>query len=377
MVHICLVTPYPANDGAVLGGVEAASLRLVQALVARKDVKVTVVAPAAASATECRGAVNIVWVASRPAFLPGIVRYWTFERRSLLRAVKRIQPDVVHFQAMAGWGIGCRLPRLFQMHGVPEDAVMHTERRTKRISRWVHLIIERIGRRSFPMAAVVGEHMIKRFGSQFTGEVFLAENTVPDFYFEIEREPVKGRVLFGGVISRRKNVLGLLQAFGDVVNKVPDAVLHLAGEMHSFPTYVQECRNYVTEHGLSKNVEFLGPLTIDEVAKELAEAAVLVLPSFNESAPIIICEAMAAGVPVITSRRDGMVWMVEDGKTGFLVEPEDTASMFEFMVELLQDGGRNRVIGDAARNEARRRFSATALATLMTEKYAALAGGER
>lgn len=376
MVHVCLVTPYPENDGAVLGGVEAASLRLVHALVARENVTVTVVAPAATSRVERRGTVDIVWVASRPSYVPGILRYWTFERRALLRAVDRIQPDVVHFQAIAGWGIGCRRPRLFQMHGVPEDAVMHTERRTRRLSRWIHLVVERLGRRSFPMVAVVGQHMIERFGPQFRGEVFLAENTVPDSYFKITREPVKGRVLFGGVVSNRKNVLGMLHAFRDVVKKEPQATLHIAGEMHSFPFYAEACKSFVRENDLSENVSFLGPLSIDEIGSELAKASALVLPSFNESAPIIICEAMAVGTPVITSRRDGMISMINNGTTGFLVEPDDTTGMFELMVGLLQDDDLNRRIGEAARAEAQRRFSADALATLMIEKYTALAGRE-
>ena len=83
-------------------------------------------------------------------------------------------------------------------------------------------------------------------------------------------------------------------------------------------------------------------------------------------------EAMAAGIPVITSRRDGMISMISDGNTGHLIDPDDTASMFELIVGLLHDEDRNRAIGDAARIEAHRRFSADALATLMIEKYAAL-----
>jgi glycosyltransferase involved in cell wall biosynthesis len=374
-VHVCLVTPYPLTDSAVLGGVEAASLRLAHALVSDHPVTVSVVAPADTTSREQRGPITIHWVASKPAFLPGILRYWSSERRALLKKVKELRPDVVHVQAIAGWGLGCRLPRLFQMHGVPEDAVMHTERKSRLLSRWVHIVVEGVGRRSFPMVAVVGEHMKERFRSQFRGEVFLAENTVPDSYFVLERAPVQGRVLFGGVVSNRKNVLGLLHAFRELVEVRPEAVLRIAGETHSFATYAEQCRAFVREHGLDKNVEFLGSVSIDRMREELREAQVLVLPSFNESAPIIICEAMAAGVPVITSRRDGMVSMIDEGRTGYLVEPEDTAAMVRHLVELVSDDDRNRQMGNAARHEASQRFSPGALASLMMTKYSSLASG--
>ena len=368
-VHVCLVTPYPATDDAVVGGVEAASLRLVTALLERPDVRVTIVAPAAESRVEVRSGAQIHWVASRPAVLPGIVRYWTTERRALLAVVHEVDADVVHVQAIAGWGLGLRGPRIFQMHGVPEEAVLHTQRRTRRLSSLVHVVIERRGRRSFPMVAVVGAHMVERFGSQFSGDVLVAENTVPDSYFTIERTPTPGQILHGGVVSPRKNTLGLLRAFRQVLDEVPGATLRIAGDKTSFRAYVDECTRFCAHAGIAHRVAFLGPISIEQMRDELSKAEALVLPSFNESAPVIICEAMAAGVPVVSSRRDGMVSMVEEGRTGFLIEPDDHVAIANAVVTLLTDTAGNHAMGVASRSAAAARFSSEVLASTMLSCY--------
>ena len=368
-MHVCLVTVYPVRDDVVMGGVEAASLRLVDALQARGGVKITVVAPAAASSIERRGDIDIHWTRSGPSFLPGILRYWSTERRSLQSAVRIVGADVVHFQATAGWGLGFDGPRVFQMHGVMEDAIMHSQRWNRRISRWILLAVEGRGRRSFPIVAVVGAHMVGRFGRQFTGDVVVAENTVPDSYFEIQRTPVSGRILFGGVVSNRKNTLGLLQAFAQVLERAPDSELHIAGDLASFPAYANECVQFAKQRGIGSAVKFLGPISIDRMRSELAEADVVVLPSFNESAPIIICEAMAAGVPVISSRRDGMVKMIDEGTTGYLIEPDNLDELRDRILDLITNPDRNLAFGAAGRSSATGRFSSEALAATMVSCY--------
>ena len=140
-LHVCIVTPFPIKEGQVGGGVEAASLRLAHALGADGQTRVSIVAPAPVTRFEQRGTIDIHWTACKLSFLPGILTYWTTERKALQAAARNVHADVVHFQAIAGWGLGYRGPRVFQMHGVPEDAVMLTQRKTRYLSRLVHLMV--------------------------------------------------------------------------------------------------------------------------------------------------------------------------------------------------------------------------------------------
>lgn len=106
-------------------------------------------------------------------------------------------------------------------------------------------------------------------------------------------------------------------------------------------------------------VEFLGYRSQTEVAALLGEADILVLPSFAEGLPVVLMEALAAGVPVVTSRIAGIPELVEDGAAGLLVPPGNAPALTRAIDSLLADpegaarmGQQGRVIVDAAFNSA-------------------------
>jgi glycosyltransferase involved in cell wall biosynthesis len=102
---------------------------------------------------------------------------------------------------------------------------------------------------------------------------------------------------------------------------------------------------------------------------ELARAACLFLPSFQETAPMVISEAMAAGLPVAASRICGIPWMVADGTTGHLFDPHDSARMTECLLRLLTDDDFRDRAGRQARLEANRRFRSDVIAQRTLEVY--------
>jgi colanic acid/amylovoran biosynthesis glycosyltransferase len=105
----------------------------------------------------------------------------------------------------------------------------------------------------------------------------------------------------------------------------------------------EELEAHAAELGLGSRVRFHGSLTEPEVAKKLGEADVFVLPSIversgdTEGIPVALMEAMAAGVPVITSRLTGIPELVRDGETGLLVEPGDLADLAGKLAQVLGD----------------------------------------
>jgi glycosyltransferase involved in cell wall biosynthesis len=85
------------------------------------------------------------------------------------------------------------------------------------------------------------------------------------------------------------------------------------------------------------NVSFAGRLTTPEVHAYLARAQVLVHPSLQEGQPNVILEAMAHGVPVIATRVGGIPDLIEEGGTGFLVDPGDTAALARYIRLICSD----------------------------------------
>lgn len=119
---------------------------------------------------------------------------------------------------------------------------------------------------------------------------------------------------------------------------------------------------------LGDRVRFTGYLSQEEVAQILATANAFVLPSFAEGVPVVLMEAMAAGLPVMATRITGVPELVEDGVSGHLVTPGDPSALADAITALasLHDGG--AALGQAGRAMVRSEFDisteAARLATL-------------
>jgi glycosyltransferase involved in cell wall biosynthesis len=108
-------------------------------------------------------------------------------------------------------------------------------------------------------------------------------------------------------------------------------------------------------------VEFLGRVTSAELVAAYRRAACFVLPATlderadTEGLGVVLLEAMSYGVPVVATRRGGIVDVVDDGKTGILVE-DDPGALADAIAPLLEDPDRGRTLGRAGRARVRERF---------------------
>jgi glycosyltransferase involved in cell wall biosynthesis len=116
-------------------------------------------------------------------------------------------------------------------------------------------------------------------------------------------------------------------------------------------------------------VHFLGNLSIPDVQLELSRANCLVVPSFQENAPLTIAEAMAGGVPVVAANVGGIPGMVENEKTGLLVDPHDTESIAEAVLKILSDESLARSMGQSGKQTAETRFRASVVCEKTLNAY--------
>lgn len=127
---------------------------------------------------------------------------------------------------------------------------------------------------------------------------------------------------------------------------------------------LREALDYqILSAGLGGIVELAGPQPQPEIRAALASASVFVLPCVEEKSggmdilPTVITEAMAAGLPVVSTTLAGIPEMVVDGETGFLLTPGDALAAAEAMANLLAEPDRARSMGRAGRKRAEEIFS--------------------
>lgn len=153
------------------------------------------------------------------------------------------------------------------------------------------------------------------------------------------------RLVFVGRLAAVKGVPVLLQALAAARLERPDLHLTLIGDGPERPAIEAAAR----DHGLADAVTFAGYRSQAEVALALAQADMLVLPSFAEGVPVVLMEAMAARLPVIATRVGGVGELVAEGAAGILVPPGDADGLSRAILRLAGDGGLRAQMGAAGR----------------------------
>lgn len=175
------------------------------------------------------------------------------------------------------------------------------------------------------------------------------------------REPF---VLFVGRITDQKGIFHLLEA----APSLPAGVqVVLCASAPDTPEIEARLRRALPEH---PNVLWIGEMIpVDEVVQLYSHAAVFVCPSVYEPFGLINLEAMACETAVVASGVGGILEVVEDGKTGLLVEPGRPDALAAAIRTLLADPARGRAMGRAGRQRVEAHFSWTSVAARTREVY--------
>ena len=167
-----------------------------------------------------------------------------------------------------------------------------------------------------------------------------------------------GYLLFVGRLRIRKGVEVLLEALRSL-----EVRLVIAGDGEH--RTVLERR--ASELELGSKVRFLGRRDASQVRGLLGGARALVVPSIYEGMPLVVLEAMEAGVPVVASRVSGIPEVVEDGRTGWLVPPEDPEALAAALAQVLANPAEAMRRGEEGRRRVCERFRPAHAARLWRE----------
>jgi glycosyltransferase involved in cell wall biosynthesis len=206
------------------------------------------------------------------------------------------------------------------------------------------------------LAVVLNEKFRTIFGDIISPErVVVVENGVPDDFCGASllprARPGKYQVLFLGTLVKSKGFLDVLHAAPVVLEQIREVEFVFAGDGSGFREF-EEARAWVRDRKLLRQVRFVGPKWGEEKRRLLLESDVLVFASWAaEGQPLVILEAMAAGVPILTTRHAAIEQALsEDGAV--YIAGHDPGQIGAQLIELLQDPERRLSLG----RESRRRF---------------------
>jgi len=192
----------------------------------------------------------------------------------------------------------------------------------------------------------------------------------PNLHAELGIPPESTLVITVARLHEQKGHSFLLEAIPTVLARHPGTHFLFVGDGERREVIEAD----IGAKGLAPCVHLLG--VRDDIPSLLAASDFFVLPSLWEGMPNAVLEAMSASLPIVASRVDGTEEVIQDGTTGVLVPPGDSAALATALERLLGQRDKAKQMGERAREAAVRDFSAARMVERYAELYNSLLAGE-
>jgi len=368
-----MIGPYPGSPDKIDGGAASALTYLSQELASRPGIELIGVRIADTS-TAAKGGSNFEWpIVDLPLGRLGLLTRYRQQKSHFDRLLQRYRPDIVHAQGidLPGYlAVNSSVPSVVTVHGIlSEETKYNTNALARARSFLTGVLLECPTVRRATDLISISPYVTKHYSNEINGRVHEIPNAIAPRYFDIRRSPEKGRLLFAGRIIKRKGVVDLVHAFAKVHED--GAKLVFAGAATE-PGYERLVRQEVARLGLAEQVEFLGLLDEPKVLEEFSRAEVLVLPSYQETAPMVIQQAMAAGLAVIATRICGVPYQIQHDVTGLLYTVGAVDDLATLLRRLGTEQSLAKRLGEAARAAAVERYHAVKVVDATLAAYEAV-----
>ena len=284
--------------------------------------------------------------------------------------LRKLKPNLIHCQdnmILAMASILSGFPRIFTIHGVRRHEAAH---RTgwERASTTFDIIIERAAHRYFDAYICISPYAKEILNGKH--KTYQIPNPVKSLFFDAGKRraiPFSPTLVFVGVIAPLKRPEDLIRAHAELRSRFPLLRTIICGGVED-RIYAERINKMISDRNI-QGIEFKGIIPQDHLAEIFSRATALVLPSVQENSPMVIAEAMAAGLPVVASRVGGVESLVGHDATGFLYDPGVVPALIRCLDLLLSDPSLVDRLGREAGKKALDHYSPSIIADQTVGAY--------
>lgn len=278
-------------------------------------------------------------------------------RRALVAIAETWQPDLIHAHGTgyyAAAALDAGRPHLITVHGiVGREAALSPWWPLKVKLAWQYdALMEALVLRRAGHVVAIAPYVRRAFARYARLRWYDIPNPVDEAFFGVVRQPEPGLFLCPARVIPRKGIDTLIAALTLLVHRHPQVQVVVAGETDTMPAYVAHCRRLIAAAGLEAHVRLVGNQARETLLATLAQAWAVVLPARQETAPMAVAEALAAGCPVVATAVGGLPDMVAAGRSGLLVPPDDPPALALALARLLEAPEQTLGMGETARTTA-------------------------
>jgi glycosyltransferase involved in cell wall biosynthesis len=359
-MKVLMIGNIPCDLQSIKGGVESAIINLLGGFAKLDSIHVIVISfhKSLRSSTSFPFSKNI-----EIFYFPSTrIKLWSvlfYQRKHINKIIQEFHPDLIHFQ-----GSG---PRMLSLLGVPRSTIVITLHGIMKEELKYQMTL--FNKTKLLFKSLVDKFYLPHFRHfifisrynrnqvQFTcaAEVIIP-NAISSLFFEITgKNEFSHRMIYTGAINRRKNLMLALKALHELKQRGKVFTLDVVGGTKE-PVYKKQIDHFILENNLTDIVRFYGWTSQHTIRELMQQADILILPSRQESLPVSVAEAMAAGKVVIATRVGGTGEMITHAETGFLFEKDNPEQLVSILEGLYNNAVEISRIGTNASRVARERY---------------------
>jgi len=374
-LKILMISSLPMDLSQIKGGVESAVINLLTGL-SKLNIAVQVVNYSSSSNSKINTnfSKNIA-IQYIPA---GIIKNYIYDylirgRRSIKKIINTYQPDIIHVQ-----GTGPQLLLLkyskyknivVTQHGIMQEEKKYQIGLKDTLRFHVKSIIETIYLRKVENIIFISDYnknLYKDANLKFTTNIYNAINS--DFFHKNKSQKALNKILYVGAINKRKGLINVLKALNMLKLRGMYYKLEIIGDFTD-KGYEDLIKNYLESSIIIDDIIFHGWQPPRNIIQIMQKNSLFILPSYQETLPVSIAEAMAAGLVVIANDVGGVSEMLIEKHSGFLYTNNNLEELIKILANLYNNPVLVNDISINAQLHAKKHFHHDVVALQTVEFY--------